>query len=275
MEIFSSLLAHVRFLILVCLLTAFAVLSNAIAQTSPRLIHVFVALADNEHQKIVPVPAAIGNGDDPERNLYWGASYGVRAFFRKGRGWKEISFTRNPNLFVLERSIFVHGSSGTIMVADAYRGREIKQALSDFFRAAAGLDPEIVELAKNANISKSLEKTSLAVYVGHDVLMEPLALAEFLAKSRFQSAGPERRDAIMLACASKYFFRTFLEPTGAQPLIWTTGLMAPEAYTLKDALDGWIADETTEQIRVRAAASYAKYQKISVKAARGLFVTGW
>src|SRR5213596_1995295 len=37
-----------------------------------RVAHVLVALADNKYQGIVPVPAAIGNGDDPVRNLYWG-----------------------------------------------------------------------------------------------------------------------------------------------------------------------------------------------------------
>jgi hypothetical protein len=43
---------------------------SVVAQAPPRLIHVFVALADNVHQGIVPVPAALGNGDDPARNLY-------------------------------------------------------------------------------------------------------------------------------------------------------------------------------------------------------------
>ncbi len=47
--------------------------------TPPRTIHVIVALRDNASQGIVPVPAALGNGDDPARNLYWGARYGVRA----------------------------------------------------------------------------------------------------------------------------------------------------------------------------------------------------
>ncbi len=47
----------------------------------PRTVHVFVALADNQHQGIVPVPARLGNGDDPEHNLYWGSAYGVKTFF--------------------------------------------------------------------------------------------------------------------------------------------------------------------------------------------------
>ena len=37
-----------------------------------RTVQVFVALADNQSQGIIPVPAKLGNGEDPEHNLYWG-----------------------------------------------------------------------------------------------------------------------------------------------------------------------------------------------------------
>jgi hypothetical protein len=43
------------------------------AQSPPkRTIHVFVSLADNQNQGIVPVPARLGNGLDATHNLYWG-----------------------------------------------------------------------------------------------------------------------------------------------------------------------------------------------------------
>ena len=246
-----------------CILLAWALCVQACtgaASAEPRLIHVFVALADNENQGIVPVPAAIGNGDDPARNLYWGAAYGVRTYFRNSRDWKETSVTVPAGSAVLQRSVFVHRKSGTVMIADAYRGMQIVQAASDFFRAAAGLDPKI-EGAQGT--------VSLAVYVGHDVLMDTQLQA------RFESAAPGKRDAIVLACTSRQFFAPLLHPTGAQPLLWTNGLMAPEAYTLKAALDGWIAGEAPEEIKIRAAAAYAKYQKISLSAASALFVSGW
>jgi hypothetical protein len=51
--------------------------------------------------------------------------------------------------------------------------------------------------------------------------------------------------------------------------------MAPEAYTLKSALDGWILRESNEKIRERAAAAYDKYQKCGLNAARRLMATGW
>jgi len=83
------------------------------------------------------------------------------------------------------------------------------------------------------------------------------------------------RDAIILACASKQFFAEPLRASGAHPLLWTTGLMAPEAYTLKAALDGWIGGETGGQIRDRGAGAYDKYQKCGLRAAHRLFASGW
>ena len=66
----------------VCLLA-----SSSVARGTPRVVHVFVALADNQHQGIVPVPAALGNGRDPLRNLYWGAAFGVKTYFKASREW--------------------------------------------------------------------------------------------------------------------------------------------------------------------------------------------
>ena len=91
---------------------------------------------------------------------------------------------------------------------------------------------------------------------------------------------PRRRDdrerrAIILACASKQYYASALEQTGATPLVWTTNLMAPEAYVLSAAIDGWMKKETDEQIRLRAADAYNKYQKCGLKGARALFATGW
>ncbi len=109
----------------------------------------------------------------------------------------------------------------------------------------------------------------MVVYVGHDGLMD------FSLERTFRGDADSKRKLMILACASKQYFGSALRPTGAEPLLWTTNLMAPEAYTLKAALDGWIAGETSEQIRDRAAAAHAKYQKISEKAAIKLFAAGW
>jgi len=55
------------------------------------------------------------------------------------------------------------------------------------------------------------------------------------------------RKVIILACASRNYFSNALRTSGAYPLLWITNLMAPEAYTLKSALDGWILGESNEK----------------------------
>jgi len=231
-----------------------------------------VALADNAHQGIIPVPAALGNGDDPERNLYWGAAFGVRTFFRKSAEWHETFIFEKPYKTVLARSVFAHRMQNVILIADAYQGREIKRALKDFLSAAAGQRLHAGEPATcmiGGVVWCSPEDADIVAYVGHDGLMD------FSLEEVISGQGDAKRSAIVLACASKQYFASVLRPTGAQPLLWTTNLMAPEAYTLKAALDAWIAGESDEQIRQRAAAAYAQYQKISTKVALGLFSKGW
>jgi len=219
----------------------------AIGQTKPRVVHVFVALADNQHQGIVPVPASLGNGDDPARNLYWGAAFGVRTFFRKSADWKEIATIPRPKSYILERCVFQERARSVLLVADAYRGSEIKQALTDFFHAAAGVpDKEPLFSSVIGGVSYQVPSDAeLVVYVGHDGLMDfPLAI-DFAGRSNTTHA------AIILACASRSYFRDLLRASGATPLLWTTGLMAPEAYTLKAALAARIERPDSQTCRGR------------------------
>jgi hypothetical protein len=77
----------------------------------------------------------------------------------------------------------------------------------------------------------------------------------------------------VLCCLSERYFGPHLERIGAKPLLGTRDLMYPGGFVLKAALDGWLRGEAPGSVLSRAAASYASNQKISVKAARGVFVT--
>jgi hypothetical protein len=236
-----------------------------------RVIHVVVALCDNKYQGIVPVPERIGNGDDPQNNLYWGAGFGVKSFFRKQRDWSLLAEGPGPQPAILERIVFKHRQSGVHLVADAYRGREIKQATLDFLRFTAGSGPETIEVRSGSERYKlnTSGGADLIVYVGHDGLMD-FTLPEYP-----QKADERRRQAIILACASKPYFERGLRQTGAEPLLWTTNLMAPEAYVLKAAVDGWMLNESGERIRRRAAEAYNRYQNCGLRGALNLFASGW
>jgi len=50
--------------------------------------------------------------------------------------------------------------------------------------------------------------------------------------------------------------------------------MAPEAYTLEAAIEGWINSESSYEIWMRAAKAYNKYQNCGLKAALNLLVSG-
>jgi hypothetical protein len=114
--------------------------------TGIRAIHVFVALCDNKYQGIVPVPAGIGNGQDPANNLYWGAGYGIKSFFvNKSRDWQLITVQKNPAANILERLLLKHRSKNIYLLADAYDGRFIRQATIDFFTASSGNNEMEVE----------------------------------------------------------------------------------------------------------------------------------
>lgn len=81
-------------------------LRAAFEDERPVLIYVIVALCDNEHQGIVPVSKTLGNGNDPQHNLYWGAGYGVKTFLRKSTGWQLVTSSVDLDTNVPERYVF-------------------------------------------------------------------------------------------------------------------------------------------------------------------------
>jgi hypothetical protein len=204
-------------------------------------------------------------------NLYWGAAFGVKTFFSKSKEWELVSETRNPSPAILDRLIFKKKGADVFMVADAYRGKEISQAIWDFLEAASGTTGRQLSVEHGARqfAFNSGGSSELIAYVGHDGLMD------FTLESTPKARDQRKRKAIILACVSQKYFAKPLERTGAVPLVWTTGLMAPEAYILSAAIDGWLKKETGEQIRVRAAKAYNSYQNCGLKAANNLFATGW
>jgi hypothetical protein len=249
------------------LILIFLLFSYEFVAAQTRTIHVVVALCDNVNQGIVPVPKSLGNGQDAKNNLYWGAGFGVKTFFKNSKEWTLVKTVANPKEHILERILFKHKTSNTYLLADAYDGAKIKNTTVDLLDFSAGNKPEKINLD-----SISLEfggKSNLLVYIGHDGLMD------FRLETTPTKANDKKRETIILACASKNYFAEHLRITGASPLLWTTNLMCPEAYTLKAAVEGWIKNETNEQIRERAAAAYHEYQKCGLKGARNLLVTGW
>lgn len=241
-----------------------------LAMPSPaatRVVHIFVALCDNASQGIQPVPAKIGNGDDPGNNLYWGCDDGVRSVFKRSKVWKLVSVA-DPDAAgpVLERAVFHNAGADAWLVADAYRGREIKQCLTDYFGALAG-SLKVETVAGDKTISAG-GAADLVAYAGHDGLMEFQLATPPVVEGRKPPA------AIALCCVSRTFFLPHLKALKAEPLLLTTQLMYPAGQCLHAAINGWLGGRDGKACLQLAAAAYASNQKISQKAAAGVFSTG-
>ncbi|MGB0432534.1 MAG: hypothetical protein ACPGLV_18805, partial [Bacteroidia bacterium] len=136
----------------------------------------------------------------------------------------------------------------------------------DFLKATNGQGTQNVTYGdKNLRFAGN---SDLVIYCGHDGLMDFNVNVDYKENTK-------KVDCMILACYSKEYFKNDIKSAGANPLLWTTHLMAPEAYTVNAAIDSWLKGETGLQIEERAAQAYNQYQKCGIKGARNLFTTGF
>ncbi len=215
---------------------------------SSRQIEVYVCLCDNDHQGIAPVGKAIGNGLDPDRNLYWGCSDGLKAYFKKSSKWqlKRQEKLADPILVTLH---FTHRKSGISLVAHAYRGDRMERCLQDFLQK-----------------TRTAGKGDLIAFIGHNGLMDTKpTIPEAAAPS------DEPSDSIVLGCLTESYFTAPLAKMNSRPLLLTKSLMYPGSFILHDAIEIWLKNGSLQEIRNTAAKAYAKNQKIPVRSALTVF----
>ncbi|MEL7536074.1 MAG: hypothetical protein AAFM91_03340 [Pseudomonadota bacterium] len=243
---------------------------------NPFVAHVVVALCDNRYQGIVPVPFHLGNGDDPASNLYWGALYGVRTYFARHEKWASTAVSDPTDARILDRVAFRatlqrDGQSvEAYVIADAWRGREIEAATARFLEFVGGSAALRLDVGTGAARRSIMAGggSHVVAYVGHNGLMDFAAPA---LSEPVTSAAP--RSSIVLACESRSHFSELLSLKTSHSLLTTTGLMAPEAYTLEAAIRSWFEDESTESTHEAAAGAYARFQNARLDWTRRLFVT--
>lgn len=229
-------------MLLVCLCADFCLAAD-------KSIGVFVALADNVHQGIVKVPKMIGDGDNPERNLYWGTAEGLKGVFDKSNEWalkKRTDDPQGPN--ILRSRVYRHSKTGAILSAKAYRGSAIRNCILDFEAAVR------------------TGAYDLVVFIGHNGLMD----FELPAPAKLDKR-TKTPDCVVLCCKSEQYFKKRIEDTGGQPILLTTQFMYPGSFILHAVADAWLSGATAAGIRERAGWAYASNQRISRKAGMGVF----
>jgi hypothetical protein len=213
---------------------------------TPKQVALYVALCDNASQGIIPVSARIGDGNNPAANLYWGCSDGFAGCFKASKLWKLQRQEKPDDPRILERLIYRDAAGDVEITAEAWQGSEIAACLKAFEAALVS------------------GKHDLCAYIGHNVLMDG-AIAPPAAKAS------QPCDAIVLCCRSQVYFQDRLEKLGVKPVLLTSQLMYPGSFLLRDCLPLWVKGKSTAVIRDQAAASYARNQGISKKAASGVF----
>lgn len=238
---------------------------------SPRtmkVVHAIVPLCDNEHQGIVPVPKALGDGKDRDKNLYWGAGYGFRTFFRTSKEWSELKIAKPASPSILERVAFVHGD--TYVIADAYDGERMDHALRDFIAFSAGARADDVDVVAKDGTKVHLEaggRSDLVAFVGHDGLMDGIEPAVPV------TSGDRPHGAVVVACFSRSWFSPLMKQAKVPLWVGTTNLLAAEAYSVEAAIRAYADGAAPAAMRAAAGKAYAKYQKISEGSGLGAFST--
>jgi hypothetical protein len=220
----------------------FLIISLLASEAVPRTIAVFVALCDNDSQKIAPVPARIGDGNKTAVNLYWGCSDGFASFFERRNKWKLIKTEEEVSPDILVRQQFKHASADLLLTASAYRGSAIETCTKDFEEALAqGND-------------------ALVAYLGHNGLMDAPTKASI-----------RRPAAVVLCCKSKSYFQDRIEAAGGPAILLTDQFIYPCSFLLHDALEAWRQGQSPASIRSAASRAYARNQNISVRTASAVF----
>lgn len=193
------------------------------------------------------VGAKIGDGNEPDDNLYWGCSDGLRSYFKASKRWKlEKRETSTGDERIFERLTFRHVSADAVLVAEAWRGSNLRECYVAFEQALVS------------------GKQDLVAFIGHNVLMDTP-----IEPPAAKAAG--KVDAVVLCCMSDTYFDTRLKTAGASPVLLTTQYMYPGSFILHEALEPWLAGKDRTALREAAGAAYAKNQKIRVAAAKGVF----
>ncbi len=213
-------------------------------------VAVFVALCDNVHQGIAPVPAAIGNGEEPARNLYWGCSEALPQVMRASRDWARpvwVKSYRGQPREVLQAVVCTRADKRATISAFAYRGDAMQACLRAF-------EEEL-----------QTGRYELVVFLGHNGLMD-------FHCPEPTPATKQGADSMVLCCHSHSWFASRLEALKSRPVLLTRQNMYPAGALVTAALEAWLSKPSdTEYIRAAAARAYAANQGISVKAAAGVF----
>lgn len=250
-----------------------------LAAGKPLVAEVHVPLCDNS---IIPCGnAKLGDGNNPDTNLYWSTTPGFGAWFaRRGSGWKRVLHQRGD----------ATGSSDIVAV-DVYR-RTIAAPVSWRKRGApakfeldivihgwrgTSIDKALAAYASDVSngAARSLvldDKTTLAAggaaqlvaWVGHNRLMD-------VERYAWPEAAKTVKGTIAIACHTAAYMEAEVSGSTRVPLLMTRDFLFANAAPLEATVLAFATGGTYARMRLDAATAYAKVRDRPVQKIAGAF----
>jgi hypothetical protein len=224
----------------------------------------------------------LGNGDNPDTNLYWSTSGGFKGWFkRRDRGWKKVLSTKKTGHDdVLEirawrkrfapgawRSSGVTKSFDVVVVAYAWRGKAINKAIDAYASDLYGDVPRVTTLASGETVAAG-GAAHVVAYVGHNGWMDipPYDWTRFQKKSSTTGKG-----TIAVACMTADYLADPITDPRRVPLLMTTSLMFAGAHSFEGAVSAFAKKKGLAAIRRNAAKNHGIGQDKELRRVHGAF----
>lgn len=226
--------------------------------------------------------AKLGDGDNPDTNLYWATTPGFGAWFaRRHSGWTKVvalaaGATGDPDvlaLHVYRRTVATPaawraaGAPATYeldLVVHAWRGKAIDRALAAYAADVSGGPARTVATPTGAIAAGGAAQ--LVAFVGHNRLMD---LDGFAWPAPPPASDP--KGAIAIACDTAPYMKTQVSAATRVPLLLTADLLFANAAPLEAAVLAFAQGGGYRQIRLDAATAYAGIRAREVKHVVGAF----
>ena len=234
-----------------------------LAAGKPLVVEVHVPLCDNSI--IACGNAKLGDGDNPDTNLYWWTTPGFGTWFaRRGSGW-----TRTTNLKAGETGdadvLALHVNKRTVAAPAAWkkRGAPAKFEIQIRVRAWRGTAIDRALAAYAADVSGA-SPAQIVAWVGHNRLMD-------VDTYQWPKPGADIKGTIAIACHTAAYMEEPVPASTRVPLLMTRDFLFSNAAPLEATVLAFAAGGSYAEIRLAAATAYAGVQKREVKRIFGVF----
>ncbi len=223
----------------------------------------------------------LGDGNNPETNLYWSTTPGFGEWFaRRGSGWKRMLKQKageTGDVDVLAVHVYRRlvstpaswrkaGAPAKLevdLVIHGWRGTAIDRALAAYADDVSGSKGRPVTLSDGTTLDAG-GAAQIVAWVGHNRLMD-------LESFQWPTPGSMPKGANAIACHTAAYMEEEVPSATRVPLLMTRDFLFANAAPLEATVLAFANGGTYAAIRLAAATAYAGVQKREVRQVYGAF----